>query len=182
MTTNHATAIGITKPDRRIAVRNSLADMRVRVRRQGMELATIRERPLTRALVDEEAQSLLPTRRPGTAGSTRDPAEIHANALAARRFFKRVDGLDLRHQHAGHPGHAHLSTWHRWITAPIDPLTPEEAATVGAGAANRGRGSGPQRLYVKNQVRPVGMTLERAIEIAQAAQDAVDSGTAPTYV
>ena len=166
----------------RIAEQDAVGGVDARVGREAMELA-MTELPLpTRITVDEEASGLLPARQCNTVLSVKDPAEVHANDLAARRFFKRVDGRDLRLQGHRRTAPPEAPAWHRWISAPVDPLLPEEAAAVGVGFTSRARGRTGRRLYVKNDVRPVGMTLQRAIEIAQAAQDAIDNGTAPTYI
>ncbi|MGC5225072.1 hypothetical protein ACPW96_21095 [Micromonospora sp. DT81.3] len=145
-------------------------------------------------LLDDASRAMLPASR---IQAQRRPSRVQANERAARRFYARVDGQNLyANEEAGRQSwrekmsapriRAALVVWRReWLGAPIDPITPAEyrAITTKSRATIRAIAKEQKERdhrYTGKRIQPVGgMTLDRAYEIAQAALEAIENGTAP---
>ncbi|MGC5224499.1 hypothetical protein ACPW96_18190 [Micromonospora sp. DT81.3] len=155
-------------------------------------------RAMASPLIDDAARSMLPAPRFNGRSKRADYWQGHERA--ARRFFGRVDGENLyASEEAGRQGWrdrvsarrieaAAVAILHHWATAPIDPITTAEyraittkhPATIRAIAKEQ---KDRDHRYTGRRIQPVGgMTLGRAYEIAQAALEAIQNGTAPPRI
>lgn len=131
--------------------------------------------------VDRRALAELPR----TALHRSTPVEALRARQAADGFWRRIDNASARFQNRvaaeafTEDDRIRAERLARWQNAPIDPISLDEYHTIALRSARSYRRR--HRTYRRGDIRPAGMTLARAYEIAHAALDAIDNGTAPTH-
>lgn len=118
-----------------------------------------------RVLVSRVAAEALPPAR--VSRSTRE--QTAENYAAARRYFQRPSDATIRRAIAERDAPVYSEQWERFRTAPVDPVSDEEIGRLHA--VLRAPAKRPVKVS-RGVIRVVGMSEERALQIALEAMDA----------